>query len=90
MIVTKQGQLIRMPVKGISVMGRNTQGVRLVNLSTSEEAGNLLPDMVGGVTRVVPEDDLGAVIPEGEAASDVPDGVEPSVEDTAEDATPEE
>jgi hypothetical protein len=65
-----------------------------VNLSTSEEAGNLLPDMVGGVTRVVPEDDLGAVIPEGEAASGVPDGVEPSAEDTAEDtaedATPEE
>ena len=58
MIITKQGQLIRMPVKGIGVMGRNTQGVRLVNLAVSpEESGNLLPDTVGGVTRVVSEDD---------------------------------
>jgi DNA gyrase subunit A len=58
MIITRQGQLIRMPVKGIGVMGRNTQGVRLVNLAASpEESGNLLPDTVGGVTRVVSEDD---------------------------------
>ena len=58
MIITKQGQMIRMPVKGISVIGRNTQGVRLVNLAASpEESGQLLPDTVGGVTRVVPEDD---------------------------------
>ncbi len=56
MIVTKQGQLIRMPVAGISVLGRNTQGVRLVNLAASEESGNLLPDTVAGVTRVVSED----------------------------------
>ena len=27
MIITKSGQMIRMPVKGISVLGRNTQGV---------------------------------------------------------------
>ena len=57
MIVTRQGQLIRMPVAGISVLGRNTQGVRLVNLAASEDSGNLLPDTVAGVTRVVPEDD---------------------------------
>jgi DNA gyrase subunit A len=61
MIITKQGQMIRMPVKGISVIGRNTQGVRLVNLAVSpEETGQLLPDTVGGVTRVVSEDDEGA------------------------------
>jgi DNA gyrase subunit A len=57
MIMTKAGQLIRMPVKGISVMGRNTQGVRLVNLHPEE--GQLLPDTVAGVTRVVSEDDEG-------------------------------
>ena len=32
MLITKQGIAIRMPVKGIRVAGRNTQGVRLVNL----------------------------------------------------------
>jgi DNA gyrase subunit A len=57
MIMTKQGQLIRIPVAGISVLGRNTQGVRLVNLAESEQSGNLLPDTVAGVTRVVSEDD---------------------------------
>src|SRR5206468_6540842 len=85
MIVTKQGQLIRMPVKGISVIGRNTQGVRLVNLSPSEDGGNLLPDMVGGVTRVVPDDD-GAELPEI-AAEGEPEG---SIGGPAEDAPPEE
>ncbi len=55
MIITRQGQLIRMPVKGISVIGRNTQGVRLVNLAPAGE-GELLPDTVAGVTRVVSEE----------------------------------
>jgi DNA gyrase subunit A len=59
MIITKSGQLIRMPVKGIGVMGRNTQGVRLVNLSAAGEDGSLLADAVSGVTRVVSEDEEG-------------------------------
>jgi DNA gyrase subunit A len=58
MIITRSGQLIRMPVKGISVIGRNTQGVRLVNLAPAGE-GELLPDTVAGVTRVVGEEEEG-------------------------------
>jgi len=34
--MTSGGQLIRMPVKGISVIGRNTQGVRLIKLDAGE------------------------------------------------------
>jgi len=49
MLITKQGIAIRMPVKGIRVAGRNTQGVKLVNL---EQA-----DLVMDVARVVPDDD---------------------------------
>jgi DNA gyrase subunit A len=49
MLMTKQGILIRMPVKGIRVAGRNTQGVKLVNLDSK--------DLVMAVARVVPEDD---------------------------------
>src|SRR5215213_473976 len=49
MLMTKQGILIRMPVKGIRVAGRNTQGVKLVNLDEK--------DFVMAVARVVPEDD---------------------------------
>jgi DNA gyrase subunit A len=69
MIITRRGQLIRMPVKGISVMGRNTQGVRLVGLEPAGE-GELLPDTVAGVTRVVSEEMVGdgATRSEGDAA----------------------
>ncbi len=67
MIITRQGQMIRMPVGGISVIGRNTQGVRLVNLAPAGE-GELLPDAVAAVTRVVSEEDAGrAEMEEGDA-----------------------
>ena len=36
MLISDQGTLIRTPVKDISIFGRNTQGVRLVNLSELE------------------------------------------------------
>src|SRR4051812_24664243 len=49
MLITKHGVAIRMPVKGIRVAGRNTQGVRLVNLEDN--------DLVMDVARVVPEDE---------------------------------
>ena len=49
MLITKLGMVIRMPVKGIRVSGRNTQGVRLVNLDDT--------DCVNDVARVVPDDE---------------------------------
>jgi DNA gyrase subunit A len=49
MLITKAGVAIRMPVKGIRVAGRNTQGVKLVNLDSE--------DMVMDVARVVPDDE---------------------------------
>ncbi len=36
MLVTSQGKLIRMPVKGIPTLGRNTQGVRLIRVEDGE------------------------------------------------------
>jgi DNA gyrase subunit A len=72
MIITRSGQMIRMPVSGISVIGRNTQGVRLVDLKPEE--GQLLPDTVAGVTRVVNEDEgtvsEAAAPPEGNGATE--------------------
>jgi DNA gyrase subunit A len=60
MIMTSGGQLIRVPVKGISVIGRNTQGVRLINLDEG--------DRVTDVARVLVEDDEnGDAVPEDEA-----------------------
>ena len=36
MLITNQGTIIRMKIKGISVIGRNTQGVRLINVEKGE------------------------------------------------------
>jgi DNA gyrase subunit A len=48
MIITNKGMLIRTPVKGISVIGRNTQGVRLITLESEDEK-------VVGVTKIAEE-----------------------------------
>ncbi|MDA1080301.1 MAG: DNA gyrase subunit A [Gemmatimonadetes bacterium] len=48
MLITKTGQTIRAPVSGVRVAGRNTQGVKLMNL----EPG----DLVTAVARVIPDD----------------------------------
>ena len=37
MIITKNGIVIRCPISGISVIGRNTQGVRLINLEDDDK-----------------------------------------------------
>lgn len=36
MLITTKGTLVRMPVSEISLIGRNTQGVRLINLTNEE------------------------------------------------------
>jgi len=48
MIITHDGMIIRQSVKEISSIGRNTQGVRLINLTKG--------DKVHDITRVPPED----------------------------------
>ena len=54
MIVTQKGILIRVPVEGIREVGRNTQGVRVINLDDG--------DRVIDMTRVVANgDDIAAV-----------------------------
>ncbi|MDZ7641268.1 MAG: DNA gyrase subunit A [Desulfurivibrio sp.] len=37
MMITNRGQMIRMPMQGIRVIGRSTQGVRLFNLDSEEK-----------------------------------------------------
>jgi DNA gyrase subunit A len=68
MLITKHGMIIRMPVKGIRISGRNTQGVRLVNLDST--------DLVQAVARVVPEDDTVVAGVEGEEEGDLPTELE--------------
>jgi DNA gyrase subunit A len=61
MIITAGGIIIRLPVKGIRVMGRATQGVKLINLEAR--------DRVAAVARVVPEDEEAAPAVGAAAAS---------------------
>ncbi|OFZ28498.1 MAG: DNA gyrase subunit A [Bdellovibrionales bacterium RIFCSPHIGHO2_01_FULL_40_29] len=49
---TDQGQVIRMKISDISVLGRNTQGVRLINLDEKQE-------VVTGVAVIEDEDKAG-------------------------------
>ena len=49
MIVTTGGIIIRLPIQGIRIMGRATQGVRLINLEEGHK--------VGDVARVVLEEE---------------------------------
>ncbi len=59
MIITQSGTVIRTPVESIRVMGRATQGVRIINLRES--------DSIGSVTNVeVNEEDNDAEIQAGE------------------------
>jgi len=48
MVMSAEGMTVRMEVEGISVIGRNTQGVRLMNLDAS--------DRVSAVAKIASED----------------------------------
>ena len=59
MIITQSGTVIRVPVESMRVMGRATQGVRIINLRET--------DSIGSVTNVeLNEDNDSPEIPEGE------------------------
>jgi DNA gyrase subunit A len=70
MLMSQSGTLVRTPVKDISVMGRNTQGVRLIRL----EEG----DQLSGLERIA---GLGAEASDGGAEGDPSEG-DPSGGDT--------
>ena len=64
MMVTRHGVIIRVPVEGIRVIGRNTQGVKVMNLDGG--------DTVVDVARVVREDE--ETVPEEPSADVVAQG----------------
>ncbi len=72
LMVTEQGQIIRMPTSGLRAIGRNTQGVRLIDLADDDR-------VVSIATLMQLEDSAGVV-----ASEDPDDAVEPEhvVEDT--------
>ncbi|MBN1422933.1 DNA gyrase subunit A [Candidatus Fermentibacteria bacterium] len=67
MLITRNGVIIRLPVSGVRIIGRNTQGVRLINLDPG--------DQVIDVERVVgaeeePEEGEDELSEEGELEGD--------------------
>lgn len=52
MMISAKGKMVRTSMKGIRIIGRNTQGVRLINLDKD--------DRLVAVTRVISEDENGA------------------------------
>jgi len=59
MVVSGEGILIRMLAKGIPVQGRNTQGVKIMNIRKD--------DKVGALARIVTSQEEEAVAEKGEA-----------------------
>ncbi|SDM40381.1 DNA gyrase subunit A [Sediminibacillus halophilus] len=81
MIITEAGVLIRMPVEGISITGRNTQGVRLIRVQEGEE--------VATVARIETEEEIEEELPpetvnENEQVPVEPEEVEEVLEEEAE------
>ncbi len=76
MMVTDKGKLIRTSISGINVISRNTQGVKLINLSDSE--------MLISIARLPEEDEE-----EDSAENGMTDGDDPDIEenDESEDST---
>jgi DNA gyrase subunit A len=81
-IITRKGVLIRLPVKGISQLGRATQGVHLIRLEEGDE--------VAAVAHVAREDEVGegAEANGAEAALEAEDPLEQNGETTG--ASPDE
>ena len=75
MIITKNGIAIRMNVSDLRVMGRATQGVRLINIQDT--------DSIAAVTKVDHEDEVDAVVEGAEPEGVSPDAVAPTDEATA-------
>jgi len=86
MIVTSAGKIIRTRVDEVSVLHRNTMGVRMMRLDKGEEVvafSRLTEDQIGD------ESDGDLELEAGEGSSDDTDSTEPATSDEASSAEPE-
>ena len=68
MMITKDGQIVRTSVSGVSVIGRNTQGVRCISLRKGDKLVS-----VARIPKEEPEEEAGAPA-EGDGGADAPKG----------------
>jgi DNA gyrase subunit A len=69
MLITDSGKVIRTPVSGISIIGRNTQGVRLIDLDETEK--------VVGLALLAEKVPTNGAEPEPEAGGEATPGTNP-------------
>jgi len=81
MLVTDRGQLIRIPVDGISIVGRSTQGVIVFDTAEDERVVSV---------EHIPDENGGGAVEEGDAEIDVDDDEAAPDGDTPEEDTPDE
>ena len=62
MLITTGGQMVRIPVQGIREAGRNTMGVKLVNLDASDKLQAIAP-VIGESIEDAPETDTPEIPP---------------------------
>jgi DNA gyrase subunit A len=89
MLMSQAGVLVRTPVKDISVVGRNTQGVRLIRLEGDDQLSGLEridgiagdPDTEGSGTDGAGAEGLGTEAPDAEAPdAETPDAEAPGTD----------
>lgn len=73
MIITKAGLMIRTEVAALRVMGRNTQGVRLINLKKNDSIAAITAVEVSEEERLERENEKNAETLEGEVGEDSED-----------------
>ncbi len=79
MIITSSGTLIRTSMEGISTMGRNTQGVKLINIREDDSVATVCRS---DKTEEEPEEE--SLDQEGQEVSETPEGADTVAPDSSE------
>ena len=69
MIINRSGLTIRLEVSSLRVMGRNTQGVKLINLRNEDSIAAVAKDEEN--SEVVAEEERGEAEPNGQSEENV-------------------
>ncbi len=77
MIITKSGIIIRLPVSGMRVMGRATQGVRLINIREGDAIAAVASVEVDDTEELLTDED-GNVIQKSEGTPEIPESPDSS------------
>ena len=91
MIINKSGIVIRLAVKEVRVMGRATQGVRLINLAKKNDIiASVCKVMSSELEATVEEESHQKMLEKNEQFDELTAGEQPAAETPAEDTTPDD